>query len=1043
MTRKFLAQSNFPESEFQVIHIGDHSTNYNTWFYIKVKDYNGNEYSMELPYILNSAYKRASSLSQRITNGDKIKLSCTILGNNALASISSYSYYPARIEIKVVANNEERIAAILYTTEDWHLNEREEFYQLYRKGYPKSELFQIFGREDINVEWENARIRAGKESIITGQSFSDFFYGIDSDYSNVRILYGASHKFQFGEKKFSDSKERFQIKEDETLFNEWELFVERYHKKFNSDEQVEFNFNFSKGDEFYIIHFFSSNYDILCPSSQSDEKVRVHLRVEEYSDGKPTAYSFYFIKQNIDEEHIDIFAKYGDAFIRYIMHLKDKVYQNSFSGYEGLADLNKKISIKSAVSAIMSRNMSHNIGSHCIQYTASSLLDLAKNSIQCGPNIRGVSSLLCYIQGRMDFLAALISGERFSLGPLDFKHHIFDRLLQDDVIKLSSEEIKNSKFKAIKGSRELSSSITNLQEKINNSGRDINGLLDLYNNLIANITKVESSFDDNKKLTYNYTLENLVKSENYSRTSTSTKRIDIRLQINGKDVLPSGYSSFCIAVPGGTLSNHAFFIILENLIRNAAKHNPQKTAIDLIETIRVNTDGQKAEFEIFDNKDNANDICEVIKNKLCKFKILDDTSQVEKNNKGLKEILFAILWLKGLDNNKEFKEILYEIENEENGDQKIKLIEKYAFNIINVVNGETNNFGIKFSLPLYKTYTIFDTLEQASKELPKVQAEIILCKNEEIYKKIHPLVPRTCKDIEPSSLNTMIDTVIEKYDANNDFCIGTQLLHNIIKKEYGVDSEEISIVVGIDGFRPNQNTPMNTIYFKRHLNSNPDELIEASKYLYADSITGNNYTNDLCNNFLNGIKDGKYLNWECKYQSLKIIESALTRITIIDERFLGIIPEKELELKNIRVLNLRSDITKVSHFLDVFEGTKFKNNSNATKFLSIHLGIIEKLLETNGNWFDTGHNRYNEIHKCNISRAEYLLVLLKHHFGLGRDLYISIHSGRGNYSYEMEKYFKEYPFITLSSLWDAFYDSKYSLTQLFVNNRYTDINKPE
>ena len=1043
MDRKFLSQSNFPESEFQVIRIGNYSTSYNTWFYIEVKDINGKEYSMELPYRLNSAYKRASYLSQHINSGDKIKLSCKILDNNALTSISSYSYYPARIEIiRVIADAEERIAAILYTTEDWHSDERDEFYQLYRKGYTKSELFQIFGREDINVEWENARIRAGKESIITGQNFHDFFCGIDSDYKGSCILYGASHKFQFGEKKVLDSEKPIPITEDETLFNGWKTFIGIFKERASKEERVEFQFDFDKKDKFNELKFFSSNYDILCPSSSSD-KVRVHLRVEEYSNGIPTAYSFYFYKKkNDDEGQINVFAKYGDAFIRYIMHLKDKVYQDTFSGYEGLANENRKISIKSAVSAIMSRNMSHNIGSHCIQYTGASLLDLANHSIQCGPKIRGASSLLFYIQGRMDFLATLISGERFSLGPVDFKYHIYNRLIQDDLIILSTKDIKNSRFKAITGSVDkLSPIIENFKNRISNSGRDVNGLLDSYGKLITSITNVESLFDDNRKQTYNYILENLVKSENYSRASTG--RIDIKLQINGKTVLPSEYSSFCIAVPGGTLSTHAFFIILENLIRNAAKHNPQKKGNDLVETICVTTNNQTADFRIFDNKNNANAVCDVIKKKLCELQILDDALQVEKNSKGLKEILFAILWLRALENEERFQEILFEIDNAK-GNQKTELIKKYAFDIID----EDNNFGIKFSLPLYKTYTSFDNLEQFDKTLSKMRADIILCQNDDAYKKVHPLFPRAgMVNINPSSFEKMKSSVDEDCDENNDFCVGTKLLHNIINTEYGVDSEEISIIVGTDGIRSNQAEPKNTLYYKRHLNSNPEELEKASKYLYADSVSGNNFTNDLCQNFLNGIKEGKYINWEYKYQSLKIIESALTRITIIDERFLGTISERELELKNIRVLNLRSDITRATSLNDVFEGSKFKDNLNDTMYLSIHLGIIEKLLEINGNWFDKVHNQYNENNKCNVSRVECLLVLLKKYFGRkNKPLYISIHSGRGNYSYAMEQYFKEYPFITLSSLWDAFYDSKYSLTQLFANNRYTDkidINKSE
>lgn len=1039
--RIFLSQGNITQEQLHVLNVDNYSTSFNQWFCIQAEREDGEIASYEIPSKLESTYTRAKNLLiGHIVRGDTIKLSCQILNNEIQAQVSANKYYTSRIEIKkIIEDSKEQIIAVLYTTSDWCSEEREEFYTLFKSGYTKEELFTIFGRENIDREWDSARVRAGKESVKTNKTFKDYFIGLEREYDNV--IYGASHNIQFGEKCWvingRGGEKPKAIPKEETLFYCWDEFLKYYKESFPDDkDDIEFRFeiNLEHSNKF---KFFSDNYYSFAPIGKN-ETIDVHIRIEEFQGEFPTAYSFYFHKRRKNDPPIDVFSQYGVAFIRYIMHLKDLVYQDSFSGYEGLANEKKKISIKSAVSAIMSRNMSHNLGSHCIQYTGTSLLELAKHSIQYAPQIRGVASLLLYIQGRMDFLAALISYERFSPGPVDFKFQVLNRLLQDDVVKLKSEEIDLSKYKALIGNTKLSSTINAFCEKLENPGRDINGLVNRYGEMLTSLADSESNFDDNKKLTYNYILENLVKSENYTRTGKG--RIDIRFKINGKYIEPNSYESFNIAVPGGTLSSHAFFIIFENLIRNAAKHNPQRKGEDLLETIvvKTNDNDQSADIMIYDNKNNADIVNKRIKEKLAELQILDDSQQVDKKNKGLKEILFAALWLRAFENKRNFQEILYEIDNA-TGRHKLELIEKYAFQIVTVIasNGD-RNFGIQLTLPLYKTYTTL-IHGYSLQELNKGNFDIILCETDDLCKKIQPVYPRAYSEKSLDISNRMKNSVLEEYDSTNNFCIGSQILHNIIKRDFGIDSEKIAITIGTEGFNVVSSKPENTIYFKRHLNSNRADLEDAKKYLYADSVSGNNHTNALCMEFLEGINNGQFVNWKHKYQSLKIIESALTRITIIDERFLGAVPSLELQLKNIRVLNLRSDIKRATSLADVFEGTDFKDQKNETTFLSIHLGIIEKLLENNGNWFEKGYNGYKRNHECDISRIEYLLIILKIHFGRkGKPLYISIHSGRGNYSYEMESYFKEYPFITLSSLWDAFYDSKYHLTQLFNNNRYSN-----
>ena len=57
-------------------------------------------------------------------------------------------------------------------------------------------------------------------------------------------------------------------------------------------------------------------------------------------------------------------------------------------------------------------------------------------------------------------------------------------------------------------------------------------------------------------------------------------------------------------------------------------------------------------------------------------------------------------------------------------------------------------------------------------------------------------------------------------------------------------------------------------------------------------------------------------------------------------------------------------------------------------------------------------------------------------FGDGKKVFISVHSGRGNFSKELEGPLATYPFLSLSAIENAFNNSKYLLAQLFYNTIY-------
>ena len=75
----------------------------------------------------------------------------------------------------------------------------------------------------------------------------------------------------------------------------------------------------------------------------------------------------------------------------------------------------RKEAIKSAVSAIMSRNMSHNLGSHYMYYTKAYLEQLANSVGNIAPDIRGAAKVMGYVQARMDYLATIISNDKYPL----------------------------------------------------------------------------------------------------------------------------------------------------------------------------------------------------------------------------------------------------------------------------------------------------------------------------------------------------------------------------------------------------------------------------------------------------------------------------------------------------------------------------------------------------------------------------------------------------------------------------------------------------
>ena len=751
-------------------------------------------------------------------------------------------------------------------------------------------------------------------------------------------------------------------------------------------------------------------------------------------------------------------------------------------------------SLKSAVSAIMTRNMSHNLGSHYLHYTKTQLEQLAKKGGEFGPDIRGAAKVMEYMQGRMDYLATLVSGDCFPYGCVNFKSQIYDVLTVDD---FSKRHFGKSK----KNSNEQLYPIIEILEEIqkgNNSKQILKEKLqELYR------TSSEALKNDSYNRTTNFLLTNLILSENFTRPNILKDSIEegkglnkINLQVLFNDKIFTGLSDtevvkrencikrdlskINIAMPGGVMSCHAFFNILENFIRNSAKYlqsdfsenNDLTITIKIVERIgenaeKIGTKGEKLdvyEFTIFDNKHNACRILpdenikliESLQEKLKKLCILDDTSNaVEKKNKGIKEMLFSAIWLRSYmyqnatseNTPNSYEDVLLQIQSSKTEDPKLDLINKYGFSFLavddNGVENSTNasNLGLRFTLPQFNTKT-----------------KLILSNNTDVNTSLSNLLhiygDVTCvddkytefvKNLNKERSNAGKDTyeedmIIPRMLKNGDGLTEIEALKNVLHTRFGEDFDKYQISFGSsDDNLTSELENQYNIYFERHLSTKCDSMEDYKNYAYADSVSGGNYTITLSDIYIRWAKNGREIDSDY-YEILKIKESALTRITLIDERLYNKMKNQktgtELACKNIRILNYNESNfseDKIDNFIKLFtDDHKFNNGKDETHFLSIHLGIIEKIVK-NADMFTLMKDEKGESISVD-GRVKVFMRLLKEKFG--PKVFISVHSGRGNFSAELEQSLDMYPFISMAALENVYENSKYLLSQLFYSTIY-------
>jgi len=208
-----------------------------------------------------------------------------------------------------------------------------------------------------------------------------------------------------------------------------------------------------------------------------------------------------------------------------------------------------KESLKSAIAAIMSRNGSHNIGSHIISAASSNINDYSDTQM-----------LLKYIQQRMDFIATITTEFPNWSYPVWFTKDLMRRFYEQRLVLeyiAESEGVRAYEFQP-KNKDEKQEHKLLIRIKILRNGENEPEEIIGINELIT---------------TYKERLKN-----------------DLQL-----------------AIPGGIIGHQAFYTILENIIRNSAKHgwskSENKNGNNLEITIQINEceDKDYHIVEIWDN----------------------------------------------------------------------------------------------------------------------------------------------------------------------------------------------------------------------------------------------------------------------------------------------------------------------------------------------------------------------------------------------------------------------------------------------------------
>lgn len=313
-------------------------------------------------------------------------------------------------------------------------------------------------------------------------------------------------------------------------------------------------------------------YDKISASSVTDETSTLNTIILEYENYYKVINSstskdiyFYLLRPSLDNRNLNGML-YFASFIRIdVALLKEMAIKLADELVEILFNKIKNEAEKSAKSAIMSRNMSHNIGSHVMSYLKQHLSSVttiindnvlaemiksnsAKDTIQYDtplPFLVGMGHFLSYLQERQDFIATIATDYIPYFSSINFKDFVYDELNPDKRFERHKDRKNLQPDNIMLGNIARSEGLgREIQTTSKRSGQ--------LSDIVLNFQDAQGHIFDGEPVV-NSSNVIIAGREDASKALEAMRTLEVSL-------------------PGGVIGRQAIFSIVENIIRNAAKH---------------------------------------------------------------------------------------------------------------------------------------------------------------------------------------------------------------------------------------------------------------------------------------------------------------------------------------------------------------------------------------------------------------------------------------------------------------------------------------
>lgn len=805
-----------------------------------------------------------------------------------------------------------------------------------------------------------------------------------------------------------------------------------------------------------------------------------------YFGTKTTNYQYLFSSvKGFNNNYSGIFSIYANREIgnKYLLNyelITEHIF-DYFSGYfhEKQHEIFKYHAIKSAKAAIMSRNMSHNLGSHVMFYLKNKLenvhtlikedvlrelifektdknyLDKIINKIIEDksseiakvelPFLIGLGKFINYLQERQDFLATISTGDVPYFVPLNFKDSIFDEL------NIDYKALRHDKTESYKaGCKNILLSYIAKSE-----GLDRNQISIEFEGFDG-LNNMDRSFDS----------DDLDSDGHIYKIADNHKKKFLITKSDKAIKALQNLREFEASFPGGIIGRQAFFSIIENFIRNSAKHsffNKEKLRVLINIDKTCNDDLIKI---IISN--NLNDASEDLIKKL-EFAINEEYIQgdgtIKENNKGIKEMRISAAWLRNYSGNEKFASPpILAVKPKKDKDEvhisyefylqkpwKVGIITNKEYHI--EIKSKLKRFGWDLFTPTeFKMDTRTFRFIAIDNKISEGEISVIRSKRINIDEELRYL--NLDYEISTEFLNNIYLNWYEHYLMEKFEILKLPVIYIKDKQELKNKLEYPERIEFTESWLDKYKQG-GAIIFKDHLIS--DEQLnkvweEDNDGRFIESITGTNSTSRLIRN--------EKLNkeWYCK-----TVESAYTNVLIIDERlwnyFSGqdekdylakkiIIPtqtNKALCLKNITVCNILPISidrlgSKIYSLIDTlgeelarfafieenkilslrFEQTTDKFN-NRFDFISMHMSLYDKLRV----------DHQSSINTFSILQTFEKLLIKLIPWNSKPENHILVHTGKSKPA--NDDLFNKYKYLPFASIENAIKDCKFSLSEILYS----------